>query len=134
MLTVYSLMRNPVHTSTHHSDVYNNYIWYVAYTAVERTQLFNKCPKSMSPAINCSSQVIIKVSDRLEHFSLSSLLHNQDLSLEFNTWWGLNYTKVFHIHYTYYITLMYSDELWFQAFTHANLLSRGSLQYEFYND
>lgn len=51
------LRRNPVHTSPH-PDVYDNHIWYLRYTAVE--ELFYKCPKSVSPAVNSSFQVIFK--------------------------------------------------------------------------
>lgn len=61
-----------MHTSLHHPDVYNNYIWYAAYDAVEKTIILQM------PKVNVSSQEFFilgyyKVSDRTEQFPLSSL-------------------------------------------------------------
>ena len=53
------LMRNPVYTSLH-PDIYDNHIWYLVYTAVEREQLFYKCPESLSPIVKFSFWVIFK--------------------------------------------------------------------------
>lgn len=119
-------MRNPVHSSPH-PEVYDNHIRYLVYTAVER-ELFYKCPKSVSPVVNSSFRVIFKSAGQARTLSTFLVIYYIVKAYPWNLVSDEAYPLICDI------TLVDSAELWFKAFTHANLLPTGSHRCEFCND